>query len=116
MSDQSTTVERPSQEPKTFGFDHSYWSHDDYQADASGCLVPAADAYADQERIFTDLGQPMVNSSLQGFNGKPLVMAIDRNSIDCCQPLGFLNMHVVDDVVVAVAMHCLVSYHYNHFD
>ena len=106
MNDQATTVQRANQEPKTFGFDHSYWSHDGFQANANGRLEPAADTYADQERIFADLGQPMVNSSLQGFNG----MELNVCSINmfCCSSfvsvwLALLQLHPEPPVAAQVA-------------
>ena len=52
----------PAEEPKSFNFDFSYWSHDSFSERADGCLrafsmpplsrpsdlVPSSDKYADQ--------------------------------------------------------------------
>ena len=47
-----------TRKPSTFTFDHSYWSHDGYVADENGYLRPADDEYADQQKVYDDLGNP----------------------------------------------------------
>lgn len=51
MNGNSTEIKNPedmSAEPKKFAFDHSYWSHDEYNERADGYLEPAGAKYADQ--------------------------------------------------------------------
>ena len=48
--------------PRSFTFDHSYWSHDGYKADESGVFVPASSKYADQDTVFNDLGRGMLDN------------------------------------------------------
>ena len=47
-----------TRKPSTFTFDHSYWSHDGYVADENGYLRPADEEYADQQKVYDDLGEP----------------------------------------------------------
>jgi len=46
----------PEKQPRKFAFDYSYWSHDGYKEEENGYLTPANDRYADQKRVFDDLG------------------------------------------------------------
>eukprot|EP00730_Choanoeca_flexa_P001208 TRINITY_DN10530_c0_g1_i1.p1 TRINITY_DN10530_c0_g1~~TRINITY_DN10530_c0_g1_i1.p1 ORF type:complete len:1028 (+),score=289.58 TRINITY_DN10530_c0_g1_i1:52-3135(+) len=68
--DKTMTISMEDNETRAFAFDYCYWSHDGYEVDGNGCLKPLPDSkYASQERLFDDLGAPMVQSSLDGFNG-----------------------------------------------
>uniref|UniRef100_A0A914ZNN9 Kinesin-like protein n=2 Tax=Parascaris univalens TaxID=6257 RepID=A0A914ZNN9_PARUN len=53
----------PDEDPKWFSFDHSYWSHDGYKENASGYLEPLDDRYADQKKVFEDLGKGLLNNA-----------------------------------------------------
>ena len=44
----------PSQEPKKFTFDFSYWSHDGFKERSDGYLEPTNPNYADQVGVCTD--------------------------------------------------------------
>ena len=51
MSGKTTKLinpEDPNEEPRSFTFDYSYWSHDGFQEDDTGYLAPVATNYADQ--------------------------------------------------------------------
>lgn len=56
--------------PKAFTFDYSYWSHNGYDEDAEGVLVPdTADSnYASQDQVFQDLGAGVVDNAFAGYN------------------------------------------------
>ncbi|XP_033626333.1 kinesin-like protein KIF28P isoform X2 [Asterias rubens] len=57
------------EEPKTFTFDYSYWSHDGFteQDDAVLAANPGS-KYASQQNVFNDLGQGVLDNAFQGFN------------------------------------------------
>ena len=50
MSGQSTTIKNPETgDNKVFSFDHSYWSHGDYDESEQGIYVPRPESnYSDQ--------------------------------------------------------------------
>ncbi|XP_030050522.1 kinesin-like protein KIF28P [Microcaecilia unicolor] len=55
---------------RTFNFDLAYWSHDGFVKDKDGLLVPngASSRYADQKKVFCDLGEGVLKSAWQGYN------------------------------------------------
>jgi hypothetical protein len=57
MSGQSTTIKNPETgENKVFSFDHSYWSHADYDESEQGIYVPSPQSnYSDQVSLKSDL-------------------------------------------------------------
>lgn len=54
-----TTITKPDAEgpPKSFSFDHSYWSFDKKDSN-----------YAGQQRLYDDLGVELLNHSFNGYN------------------------------------------------
>lgn len=54
---------------KKFTFDFSYWSHDSYNEEEDGLLVPDSDSsiYADQTRVFRDLGAGVLENAFGGM-------------------------------------------------
>lgn len=71
MNGNSTEIKNPedlSAEPKKFAFDHSYWSHDGYNERSDGYLEPAGSKYADQQRVFDDLGRGVLDNAWKGYN------------------------------------------------
>ncbi|KAL8592992.1 hypothetical protein ACOMHN_017922 [Nucella lapillus] len=72
MQGTMTTIqnpEAPKEEPKRFSFDYSYWSHDGYVTEKEGLLDAAPGTqYASQGRVFSDLGQGVLNNAFQGYN------------------------------------------------
>jgi len=69
MNGQATTITDPEgkAEPKTFSFDYSYWSHDNF-TDSDGLLVANNSKYASQQTVFDDLGQGVLNNAFEGYN------------------------------------------------
>ncbi|KAL3117123.1 hypothetical protein niasHT_007526 [Heterodera trifolii] len=53
---------------RLFTFDHSYWSHDGFRVSNDGHLVPETRDYADQKRVFDDLGAQVLRNAWAGFN------------------------------------------------
>eukprot|EP00051_Salpingoeca_urceolata_P018835 m.267969 g.267969 ORF g.267969 m.267969 type:complete len:1177 (+) comp19290_c0_seq13:198-3728(+) len=72
MDGNVTTIQDPSkpdEPPRKFTFDYSYWSHDGFvKREGDEYLLPADDRYADQERVFRDLGQGVLDNAFAGFN------------------------------------------------
>ncbi|KAL5254991.1 hypothetical protein ACHWQZ_G014439 [Mnemiopsis leidyi] len=54
-------------EEKFFTFDYSYWSYDGFD-DVDGYLTPSNDHYADQKKVFDDVGVGIRDNSWNGFN------------------------------------------------
>lgn len=51
MKGNSTYIKNPEDlkaEPRSFAFDYSYWSHDEFKESSSGYLEPTGSRYADQ--------------------------------------------------------------------
>ncbi|XP_051867225.1 kinesin-like protein KIF28 [Pristis pectinata] len=55
---------------KTFTFDLVYWSHSGFIRNEEGILIPdgPTSKYADQKRVFNDLGQELLSNAWQGYN------------------------------------------------
>eukprot|EP00002_Diphylleia_rotans_P034349 TRINITY_DN7368_c0_g2_i2.p1 TRINITY_DN7368_c0_g2~~TRINITY_DN7368_c0_g2_i2.p1 ORF type:complete len:836 (+),score=169.73 TRINITY_DN7368_c0_g2_i2:118-2625(+) len=69
MQGSSTTIVNPSSgEDRTFSFDFSYWSHDGFRSDEKGFLVPESSQYADQRRVFDELGKDVLDNAYKGYN------------------------------------------------
>ena len=52
-----TTLHGDKHKPHNFAFDHAYWSHD-----------PGDKMFVAQDRVFTDLGQDVVQNAFDGYN------------------------------------------------
>ncbi|XP_034043886.1 kinesin-like protein KIF28P [Thalassophryne amazonica] len=61
---------RDSQGRRSFCFDYAYWSHSGFTRDPSGLYLPEerGGRYADQESVFQDLGEGILQNALQGYN------------------------------------------------
>ncbi|KAK2854215.1 hypothetical protein Q5P01_006876 [Channa striata] len=72
MVSSSITIEDPrdSHNRRSFCFDYAYWSHSGFSWDCRGLFVPEEQGgrYADQERVFRDLGEGILENALQGYN------------------------------------------------
>ncbi|XP_064604048.1 kinesin-like protein KIF28 [Liolophura sinensis] len=71
MNKGTTVIKNPQNgDTKVFSFDHSYWSHDSYHENEAGVLVPssAQSSYADQKRVFNDVGKGVLDNAWQGYN------------------------------------------------
>jgi hypothetical protein len=55
---------------KDFAFDHAYWSHDGAKELESGLYVPdgPTSRYADQQMVFDDLGNKILENAWHGYN------------------------------------------------
>ncbi|PIK46734.1 putative kinesin-like protein KIF28P [Apostichopus japonicus] len=71
MNGGTTTIANPAEpneEPKKFAFDYSYWSHDSFSEQEDGLLVPDGPKYADQARVFEELGKGVLTNAWEGYN------------------------------------------------
>ncbi|XP_052677325.1 kinesin-like protein KIF28P [Crassostrea angulata] len=71
MKGNSTYIKNPEDlkaEPRSFAFDYSYWSHDEFKESSSGYLEPTGSRYADQRRVFDDLGRGVLDNAWKGYN------------------------------------------------
>ncbi|XP_029354431.1 kinesin-like protein KIF28P [Echeneis naucrates] len=72
MVSNSITIQDPrdSQSQRSFCFDYAYWSHSSFTRDRSGLYMPEEPGgrYADQDSVFQDLGEGILENALQGYN------------------------------------------------
>ncbi|KAF8817794.1 kinesin motor domain-containing protein [Cardiosporidium cionae] len=70
MQDSATTITNfdDNQKTRTFSFDYSYWSHDGFEVEKNGYYSPVDAKYADQQRVFEDLGQEVITNAWEGYN------------------------------------------------
>uniref|UniRef100_A0A8C6MRN6 Kinesin-like protein n=1 Tax=Mus spicilegus TaxID=10103 RepID=A0A8C6MRN6_MUSSI len=72
MHSGSISIRDPKNEErvKTFTFDLTYWSHDGFQKDEDGVLIPSdpASKFAGQSDVFHDIGRGILDSAWQGYN------------------------------------------------
>ncbi|XP_046369590.2 kinesin-like protein KIF28P isoform X1 [Haliotis rufescens] len=71
MDGKTTRLTNPANgEVKSFAFDQSYWSHDSFTEDEEGIYERESpeSSYADQRRVFEDLGQGVLDNAWQGYN------------------------------------------------
>ncbi|XP_057625354.1 kinesin-like protein KIF28 [Chionomys nivalis] len=72
MHSQSTTIRDPKngEHLKTFTFDLAYWSHDGFQKDKDGVLIPSnpTSQFAGQLHVFHDIGRGILDSAWRGYN------------------------------------------------
>jgi hypothetical protein len=69
MDGNSTTILNPEDNtPKTFAFDFSYWSHDQFEVRDDGVFMATGPRYADQRRVFNDLGGNILEDAFNGYN------------------------------------------------
>ncbi|XP_077941219.1 kinesin-like protein KIF28 [Gasterosteus aculeatus] len=72
MVTSSITIQDPRESKcrRTFSFDYAYWSHSSFTRDSGGLYVPEEPGgrYADQNSVFQDLGEGILENALQGYN------------------------------------------------
>nr|XP_020445542.1 kinesin-like protein KIF28P isoform X2 [Monopterus albus] len=72
MVTSSVTIQDPrdSENRRSFCFDYAYWSHSGFTRDHSGLYVAEEPGgrYADQDSVFQDLGEGILENALQGYN------------------------------------------------
>jgi kinesin family protein 1 len=68
MAGNQTMIKKPksTEEPRKFAFDYSYYSHDGFKTEANGYFSPANDKYADQKKVFADLGVGILKNAWEG--------------------------------------------------
>ncbi|XP_045207845.2 kinesin-like protein KIF28P isoform X2 [Mercenaria mercenaria] len=75
MSGATTKIIDPSgsNEEKKFTFDYSYWSHDGCKDNGTGYFAPDTSSpngkkFADQQKVFDELGVGVLNNAWEGYN------------------------------------------------
>lgn len=71
MTGNQTTLLKDGNEglERTFTFDHCLWSHEGFYEKDDGTLVANSDSqYCDQDKLFKEVGQDLLNNALKGYN------------------------------------------------
>ena len=69
MIESQTTIKDELGQPRTFTFDHSFWSHDCYIEQENGYLSPdSSGKYADQNFVFDALGRQILDNAWEGYH------------------------------------------------
>ena len=69
MNETQTTIKDELGQPKTFTFDHSFWSHDCYIEQENGYLSPDdSGKYTDQKIVFETLGKQILDNAWEGYH------------------------------------------------
>ena len=63
-----THIINDKEKEKVFTFDYSFWSHDDFEVLEDGYLSPISDKYADQKKVFSKVGQQILDNAWQGYH------------------------------------------------
>ena len=53
---------------RSFTFDYSFWSFDQYEEDGEGYLKPTSDSYADQDYVYKALGTSIIEDAWKGYH------------------------------------------------
>ena len=69
MNGNQTVIKDELGQPRTFTFDHSFWSHDCYIEQENGYLSPdSSGKYADQNFVFDTLGKQILDNAWEGYH------------------------------------------------
>ena len=69
MNGNQTVIKDELGQPRTFTFDHSFWSHDCYIEQENGYLSPdSSGKYADQALVFDTLGKQILDNAWEGYH------------------------------------------------
>ena len=69
MTVNQTIIKDELGQPRTFTFDHSFWSHDCYIEQENGYLSPdSSGKYADQSLVFETLGKQILDNAWEGYH------------------------------------------------
>ena len=69
MNGNQTVIKDELDQPRTFTFDHSFWSHDCYIEQENGYLSPdSSGKYADQNFVFNTLGRQILDNAWEGYH------------------------------------------------
>lgn len=61
-------VDTKTDSRRDFSFDYSFWSHDGFEEREDGYLVPVTPRYADQQHVYQQLGEDVLNNAWEGYN------------------------------------------------
>lgn len=53
---------------RLFAFDHSFWSHNDFEEDDEGILRATGDKYADQDYVYDRVGREILENAWKGYH------------------------------------------------
>lgn len=68
MQDNTTIVDDEDGKPRTFTFDYSFWSHDEFIEEPNGYLRPAGHKYADQMKVYRAVGEEVLKNAWEGYH------------------------------------------------
>ena len=68
MDGNTTTLLHPQKKRRTFAFDYSFWSHDEFKEDQEGVLKPTSDKYKDQAYVYDKVGKEILESAWAGYH------------------------------------------------
>lgn len=68
MNGKTTTLISASASPREFTFDYSFWSHDSFSIDEEGRYLPTTEKYADQQKVFNDVGEEILTNAIEGYH------------------------------------------------
>lgn len=63
MNGKTTQLIGADGQKKTFTYDHSFWSHDDFELDEEGYNRPISNKYADQKRVYDEIGANILENA-----------------------------------------------------
>ena len=68
MQGNSTVVEDEEGKPRTFTFDYSFWSHDEFIEEPNGYLRAEGNKYADQQKVYQAVGEEVLKNAWEGYH------------------------------------------------
>lgn len=68
MQGNSTIVEDDDGKPRTFTFDYSFWSHDEFIEEPNGYLRAEGNKYADQMSVYESVGKEVLKNAWEGYH------------------------------------------------
>ncbi len=79
-----TGNDRKNQNERNFTYDYSYWSHSGYKVEDNGYCAPDpshpdGSKYADQKKLFSDLGTSILENAWNGYNARQVFRQFSSN-------------------------------------
>jgi hypothetical protein len=68
MNGPTTIIRDDMNQEKTFSFDYSFWSHDQFENDENGYSKAVDDKYADQQVVFECVGKEILDNAWMGYH------------------------------------------------
>ena len=65
---QTTIIKDDFKKEKSFSFDYSFWSHDDFVINQNGYVEPQTERYYDQQKVFNCMGKEILDNAWEGYN------------------------------------------------